>query len=295
MHLGSLPGLIVAVVWGLLGGTPAQHDVATGISNGHNSAALYSIVAQAATPTITTGTTGTTAITSTATLEVTATATGLVTATATVSATGSVIATETVSATGTITSGAALTQTVTAPTTIPLPTQAPQQIQPSLQINPFDWNFLTSEPRSPNIKIGPFAWVFLVLMLGLIVGGIYGYRVQRPRWKNTNTVWYRAVGRFGQPALWIGVLGILFLFFRVVELNFFNMRLWLYLIGLAFLGLAGWFFYWYRNQYPQEMAKFQKTQKARQYAPGGGKGPVRPTGPSVPVAPQKGNKGRRRK
>ena len=213
----------------------------------------------------------------------------------TATAASPVTATETVTATGTITSGAALTQTVTVPTTIPLPTQAPQQIQPSLQLNPFDWNFLTSEPRSPNIKIGPFAWGFLVLMLGLIVGGIYGYRVLRPRWKNTNTVWYRAVARFGQPALWIGVLGILFLFFRVVELNFFNMRLWLYLVGLAFLGLAGWFFYWYRNQYPQEMAKFQKTQKARQYTPGGGKGPVRPTGPSAPVAPQRGNKGRRKK
>jgi hypothetical protein len=273
MHLGSLPGLLIALAWGVLGGTSAHSVDAPGAASGLNNGILYSIATQAETPTVTTPTI---AISPTATLEV--------------------IATGAVSPTGTVTGGVTLTTTPPAPTltAIPLPTQAPQQIQPSLQLNPFDWNFLTSEPRSPDIKIGPFAWIFLVLMLGLIGGAVYAYRVLRPRWKNTNTVWYRAVARFGQPAIWIGVLGILFLLFRVVELNFFNMRLWLYLVGLAFLGLAGWFFYWYRNQYPQEMAKFQKTQKARQYTPGT-KGPVRPTGPSAPIAPQRGNKGRRKK
>ena len=275
MHLGSLPGFFLALAWGLLGGMSAQHADTTGVLT---NPALYSIVAQAETPTVTTGTT---AISPTATLVVTATAASPVTAT------------ETVSATGTITGGAALTPVAT---TVPLPTAVPQSGQPNLQLNPFDWNFLTSAPRDPAPKMGPFAWVFLLLMIGLIAAGVYGYRVLRPRWKNTNTVWYKAVARFGQPAIWIGVLGILFLLFRIVELDFFNKRIWLYLVGLAFLGLVGWFYYWYRNSYPKEMARFQKTQRAKQYMPGGSKGQVRSTsGPSAPVAQPKGSKSRRKK
>ncbi len=281
MHLGSLPGILLALAWGLLGTAPGHNANIAGNTVGANSIALYSIVAQAETPTVETGTT---TITPTATLEITGTAASTITPTGTISVTG------------TITSGGTLTPTVEAPTVIPLPTAVPQQIQPSLQINPFDWNFLTSAPTDPTPKLGPFAWIFLVLMLVLVGGGIYGYRVLRPRWKNTNTVWYKAVARFGQPALWIGVLGLVFLFFRLVELDFFNKRLWLYLDGGALLGLIVWFFYWYRNSYPQEIAKFQKTQKAKQYMPSGTKGPVRSTtGPSSPVAQKRGSKNRRKK
>jgi hypothetical protein len=54
----------------------------------------------------------------------------------------------------------------------------------------------------------------------------------------------------------------------VIGLDFFNMRFWLYLWTLATLVAIGWFFYWYRTKYPKELAKYQKTQRARQYMPG---------------------------
>ena len=255
MHLGSLPGLLLALAWGLSGGSSAQHITTTGVSAALNSPIVYSIVAQTET-------------TPTVTLETTAE----VSATATLSATS--------------TPEATATATQIPPTPIPLPTAAPEAGQSGLQLNPLDWNFLNSAPRDPAVKMGPFAYVFLVLMLGLIAGGIYGYRVLRPRFKNTNSVWYRAVGRFAQPFIWVGVFGLLFLLARLVELDFFNKRLWLYLTLLAALGVAGWFYYWYRDSYPKEMAKFQKTQKQKQYMPGGGRGPARTApGPSAPVTP----------
>jgi hypothetical protein len=256
MYLGSLPALLFTVAWGLLGSTPAH------ITNRLSAdTALYSIVAQGAvTPTETLATTPPLAVTGT----------------------------ETISATGTITSGEVLSATAVPATPVPIPTVSPQSTGANLQINPFDWNFLTSSPTDPSIGI--FAIIFGILMVVLIVGATYAYRVLRPRWKATNPALYKAVPRFGQPALWIGVLGLIFIVFRLVQLDFLNKRFWLYLVGLALLGLLGWILYWYRTSYPNEIAKFQKTQKARQYMPGNAKAQVRgPIGPSTPIAPTKGS------
>jgi hypothetical protein len=279
MHSGILSWLFLALAGNLLGGAHstvrAPHQASV-----YNPAAHYSIAAQATTTT-------TTEITPTALVTTTAEAAGTVTSTSVV--TGS----------GTLTATATTTNTTPAATAVPLPTVGPQA---NLQINPFDWNFLTSAPAldDPN-KIGPFAIVFLVMMLGLIAVGIYLLRFRRPQWKGTNPVLFKAVNRFAPYAIWIGIIGILFLLFRIISLDFLNKRFWLYLTFLAAIALAGWVLYWYRTSYPKEMAKFQKTQKARQYMPGGGgKVPARSTAVATPAAktgqPKSGSsKNRRRK
>ena len=248
MHLGTLLGLMLALAGNFLG--PAHP--ATGTShaasqvNSHNFAVLYSVLAQG-----TTTTTATIPVTTTAQVTATLTSTNAVTA----------------------------TNTITPATAVPLPTVGPQA---SLQINPFDWNFLTGTPTEP--KIGPFAIVFLLLMVALLIVGAYLLRVKRPQWKGTNPVLFKAVNRFAPYALWIGALGILFLVFRIIPLDFFNLRFWLYLLFLATVALVGWVFYWYRTSYPKEMAKFLKTQKARQYMPSGGKVTSRSTPVATPAA-----------
>jgi hypothetical protein len=154
--------------------------------------------------------------------------------------------------------------------------------QGSLQINPFDWNFLTSAPPA-DARMGPFAWGFLALMVALLAATLYFVILKRPQWKRTNSVRYRAVNRWGQVGLWLSGLGLLFLLMRIVGLDFFNLRIWLYMVFLATLAIAAWFFYWYRTAYPKEVAKYQKAQRARQYMPGSsGKGSARPaSGPST--------------
>ena len=264
MQLGILPGLFLALVVNFLGGAHNASG-ATHQAVNYYSPALFSITAQA---------------TTTATGEITPTA--LVTST--VEAGGTVTATSVVTGSGTLTATATTTNTTPVATPIPLPTVGPQA---NLQINPFDWNFLTSAPGpdDPN-KVGPFGIAYLVLMVGLIAAAIYFLRFKRPQWKTTNPVLFRAVNRFAPYALWIGGLGILFLLFRVVSLDFFNKRFWLYLDFLAALALGGWIFYWFRTSYPKEMAKLQKTQKARQYMPSGsgGKVPSRSTPVTTPPA-----------
>lgn len=231
MHLGFLSGLLLVLAAALP--NPAAPAAAP----------LYSVLAQAETPTAAAVPTDTTP-TALATAEVTSTS--AVTATATVTGTPFV------------------------PT--PIEPAAPQG---NLRLNPLDWGFLTSAPTEP--KIGPFGWFYVVFMLALTVAGIYFYFIKRPQWKRVNAVWHKAANRFGQPAIWIGVIGLLFALFRVVSLDFFNLRIWFYIMLLAALALFGWIIYWYRTSYPREMARFQKTVKARQYMPGKARStPARP-------------------
>jgi hypothetical protein len=235
MHLGFLSGLLLVLAAALP--NPAAPAAAP----------LYSVLAQAETPTAATVPTDTTP---------------------------TVLATAEITATSAVTATATMTGTPFVPT--PIEPAAPQG---NLRINPFDWNFLTSPPTEP--KIGPFGWFFVVFMLALTVAGIYFYFIKRPQWKRTQAVWHKAANRFGQPAIWIGVIGLLFALTRVISLDFFNLRIWFYVMMLVALAFFGWIIYWYRTSYPKEMARYQKSLKARQYMPGKARSTPAPARPAA--------------
>ncbi len=236
MHLVLVPGLLIAMAAALIS-APAQPAVDPLHAGGIEASSLFSVAAQATTTSTLTTTVATATTDNAATATTTLTGTSEVTATATL--TGSVQSTP-----------------------VPLPVQGGSV---PLQGNPLDPSHLFSAASPP---IGPYAWAFLALMTALLAASGYFMLVKRPKWKGTNSVLYRAANRWGPVGLWIAIPGIFFLLFRVVGLDFFNMRFWLYLWTLATLAAAGWFFYWYRTRYPKEVAKYQKTQRARQYMPG---------------------------
>jgi hypothetical protein len=186
------------------------------------------------------------------------------TTTVTISGTATISVTTTVTATGTISSAAQATPP-------PLPTAVAQV---PLQGNPLDIAFLTSAPP-PNLKMGPFAWADLAIMAAIFAVSAYFFLYKRPEWKRTDPVRYKAANRWGQMGLWISGLGLLFLLFRVISLDFFNLRFWLYLWFLAAVVAAIWFAYWLRTSYPKERAKYLRSQRARQYMPGAAKGSAR--------------------
>jgi hypothetical protein len=191
----------------------------------------------------------------------------------------------TAAATGTAAATAEATAAVTS-TTVPANTPVPLPTATSgggnLQLNPLNWNFLTSAAPDGLGAFGPFSWVYLVLMLALLAGGAYFYFIKRSEWKRTNTVYRRAAERFAPPAMWLAGITILFMVFRVIHLDGLNIRLWLYLCFVALIALAVWFYYWYSRSMPGELAKFQKTQRARQYMPAAKKGSTRPVATTKP-------------
>lgn len=245
-----------------MGASASGNSTAHAAGQAHNgyTSALFSIAAQAVTTSTTT--LGTTPATGGATSTVALTATTAITATAIVTSTGATSPTATLAPLtgGTTTSGGGT----------------------NLKLNPFDWGFLTNPPSDP--KMGPFSWLGLLLMAGLFAASAYFYLYRRPAWKRSNPVRYKAANRWGPAGLWLAILGLLLLLFRLVDLSFFNLRFWLYLWLLAAIGTTAYFAYWYRTAYPKEVARYEKTQRARQYMPGSTRAAARSTsGPSTPT------------
>jgi hypothetical protein len=196
----------------------------------------------------------------------------------------------TVTATVEVTGTGAITPTAT-PARVPLAGEGGGTS--NLQLNPFDLNFLMSPAQAG--WPGPFAWAYLLLMLVVLGVSGYVYFVRRPRWKRTNSVYYRAAGRFLPIFMWIAVLAIVFVLLRIPPVDFFNLRFWLYLWLLLLLAAVGYFIYWYRTAFPKEMARYQKTQRQKQYMPGSAKA-TRAAGPSTPApTSSKSSSAKRRK
>ncbi len=254
MHFALVPGLLLALALGGSHSHPDYHADPRLLNS------FFSFTSQSPAQAATAGTTPTVRTVLTTTRAVTGT-------TPTVSA-----VLTTTGATGSAT--VALT---------PLPTATPA---PSMQLNPFDLNFLLSPAAAPNV-LGPFAWACLAFIIALFAASAYFYFYRRKSWKRSNPPLFRAVARWSQAGLWLAGLGLLLLLVRVVQLDFFNLRVWLYLWLLLAIGSAAYFFYWYRTAYPKEVDKYARTQRAKQYIPSSAaKASARATGPktSTPIA-----------
>jgi hypothetical protein len=123
-------------------------------------------------------------------------------------------------------------------------------------------------------------------MIVLFGVSAYFYFFKRLEWKRTNPVLKRAADRWGPIGLWVSGLALLFVAFRLVSLDFFNLRFWFYLWLMAAIVLIAWIYYWYRTAYPKQLAKYQKSQRARQYMPSASKkGSARQMAPPPPPGP----------
>lgn len=137
--------------------------------------------------------------------------------------------------------------------------------------NPFDWGYLTTVPKGRDLGdvFGPFAIAYLIIFaLGLVAALALGRWLER-RFRD-HALHRRLARRATQIATWLAGIGLVFFAFRVLELPFLGMRLWLYLNALAVLvalGLAGW--YWFAR-YPAALARYRDEEARRQYLRPGG-------------------------
>lgn len=175
---------------------------------------------------------------------------------------------------GTATGSVSGTLAVPSATSIPLDTIAaatPIASGGSIGIhNPLDWGWITGYPQP---AMGQFAWVFFIVLLAVFVGAIYFLFVLRPRYRESNTLNYRVIGKYAPWFLGVSAPGLFFVLLRLpiwnspygaFELG--GQRIWLYLILIALIAVAVWFFRYYPNKYRADLVDWQKRAVKRQYS-----------------------------
>jgi hypothetical protein len=170
----------------------------------------------------------------------------------------SLVQTGTTTITATATGGVPTpTEVELATTPVVVPTLPPAG---TLQGNPFSGDFLT---QAANPPLGPFGVAFALLSLIVLGAGIYLYFVLKNRWRRTNSLNFRLANFWGIALIAVGALSVLFVLFRLINLDGLNLRFWLYLMLLVMIGLGLYAAYFFTQQYPKQRAAWAKKQSPR--------------------------------
>jgi hypothetical protein len=136
--------------------------------------------------------------------------------------------------------------------------------------NPFSWDYLTASP-SQTATFGPFSIIYLVLFAFVFIASAYIYVDSRKRFAS-HKVKRDTLNIATQIMMWITAIGLVFFGIRAMGFPFlsFEMRIWMYLTFLVFLGTVGYFVYYMRTAYPAKIAAFERERQRRAYIPQAG-------------------------
>src|SRR4029078_9157240 len=101
---------------------------------------------------------------------------------------------------------------------------------------------------------GPFGIAFALLSLIVLGAGLYIYFVLKNRWRRAHSLNYRTANFWGIAAIGIGALSVLFVLFRLINLDGLNARFWLYLMLLVIIGFGIYAGIFFTQQYPKQLA-----------------------------------------
>jgi len=131
--------------------------------------------------------------------------------------------------------------------------------------NPFSWDYLTTVPDTDDV-FSPFFVVFLILFgVGFLVSiGLYNNLGNR---FTAHPLTRRALLRFSGIAMTVFGVGLFFCGIELLQINplSFGMRLWLWLTFLALVAMAGYFWYYLRTDFREQLRVYDARQKKQQY------------------------------
>lgn len=135
---------------------------------------------------------------------------------------------------------------------------------------PFDPAKLLDLGRWFNPQPGPASSWYTILgafFLIAIVAGIYlVWFVPRHFFRDHR---YHAMlaANIGQGILWVATIGLIVVVFRLLDVGFFGMRLWLLLDAILALVLIGYLVWYLRTVYPKRIAAIERQRRARELQP----------------------------
>lgn len=133
--------------------------------------------------------------------------------------------------------------------------------------NPFSWDYLTA-PISDMATFGPFSTAFVIIFGVVFLVSAFVATTIEKRFPG-DAILRHAVNRLCQALMWTTGIGLFFFSFRLMRVEFLTlyMRFWSYLFFLVFLGMIGYFIYWYQTSYQVQRQEVERQRERRKYMP----------------------------
>ena len=131
--------------------------------------------------------------------------------------------------------------------------------------DPFSWDYLTTVPGTDEV-FGPLAVIYLVVFgLGFLVSVFLDNDGARRYTKNA--LKRRVIKRGATIAMTVFGIGLFFFAIRILQINpfTFGMRIWLWLSLLAVVVMFGYFAYYLRMVYPDQLREYEERKVKAQY------------------------------
>ncbi|HET8626783.1 MAG TPA: hypothetical protein VFL91_05165 [Thermomicrobiales bacterium] len=145
----------------------------------------------------------------------------------------------------------------------------------------FDWSRITSVPYQDEI-LGPGATTYLVVFVVVFLAAALLYWRQPARLLDDGLL-RRVVQRITLLFLWVTGVGLVFFAFRILGLPFLGIRLWLWVMTIAFIAAIAYVVYYFVARYPAERADYDAALAKRRYQQGGRRRPAGDGAPGTPV------------
>ena len=131
--------------------------------------------------------------------------------------------------------------------------------------NPFSWDYLTTVPGTDEV-FGPFAVIYLVIFGFGFLASVFLYN-DGARYYTKNALKRRLLRKASAIAMTVFGIGIFFFAIRVLQISPFNfgMRIWLWLSFLALIAMVGYFSYYLKIKYPEDLAEYEDRKVKAQY------------------------------
>lgn|GEM_PF-1946448 len=129
--------------------------------------------------------------------------------------------------------------------------------------NPFSWDYLTASVRETELW-GPFSIAYLILFGSIFIISAFVFADANRRFA-THKLNRDTVRRFATWLMWSSGIALFFLGVRLLQTQMLTLekRIWMYLAFLAFLAVVARIALFMRNEYPAQLAAFEKSRERR--------------------------------
>jgi small-conductance mechanosensitive channel len=135
-------------------------------------------------------------------------------------------------------------------------------------VPPFDPAKLLDLARWFNPQPGPASSWYTILGAGFLIAiviGIYLVWLVPRHFFGNDRYHAQLAANIGQGILWVATIGLIVVIFRLLDVGFFGMRLWLLLDAIAALVLLGYLLWYLRTVYPQRIAAIERQRRNREF------------------------------